>query len=221
MDGSNQKGVTLTELIVASMLIGIVMAGVTGFSVTVKDFEDHSQKATLLSMRTATAMHQITKDISLAVGNHLQRGVQTPSVDPVGIYSLCARHDTSLTPEDYTDDEWVCYFVDNSGGGIDNIFYRCNPVADIVYDSDQDGIVGPGFDGSCAAANRRQLINVMPHPNEVLFAPVIISNNATTGRLEYVEIRLYSLWEPTVEWDPVSNPSFALEARISPAGHSR
>ena len=69
-----QKGLTLTELLVATILIGIVMTGVSAFSVFVKQARDSTGSGTILAVQTATAMHYMVQDANKAVGDSSDRG---------------------------------------------------------------------------------------------------------------------------------------------------
>lgn len=104
---NNSKGLTLTELLVSTILIGIVMSGVTAFNYTVKSIEDANSKAAIVESRATSLLAFLRRDIERAVGtrnNHGIRGGQYGNWN-----TLCLRHDNAMTPDDFLDDDWICY----------------------------------------------------------------------------------------------------------------
>ncbi|MBI5415356.1 MAG: prepilin-type N-terminal cleavage/methylation domain-containing protein, partial [Candidatus Omnitrophica bacterium] len=69
-----KNGLTLTELLVATILMGIVMAGVASFSLVVKQAGETTSSGTVLAIQTAAAMHYIKEDALSAVGDNSNRG---------------------------------------------------------------------------------------------------------------------------------------------------
>ncbi|MCK5178564.1 MAG: prepilin-type N-terminal cleavage/methylation domain-containing protein, partial [Candidatus Omnitrophica bacterium] len=65
----DKKGITLTELIVASILIGIVMIGVAAFSASIEQLHTSTNRSTILTMKTTATMNHITRAAYLAVGD--------------------------------------------------------------------------------------------------------------------------------------------------------
>jgi Tfp pilus assembly protein PilW len=103
------SGISLTELLVSSILIGVVMTGVMGFSYAIKAIEQTSDAKSQATIRATSIMSFMRRDASLAVGNPNDPGVTTWATNAPAISSICFRHDVNETPFNYTDDDWVCY----------------------------------------------------------------------------------------------------------------
>ncbi len=157
-----KKGLTLTELLVSTVLIGIVMVGVASFSMTIKNLQESSNQSGITMLQMISAMRYITRDASFAVGEEGDRGVW---VDDVGVSrGICFRHDTaSATPGDYTDDTWVCYVHDNT-----NVILRCEGLAAPVNTC-------PGSTIEILTLNQSDFFEVVDDAD---------------GRLDYIEIIL-------------------------------
>ena len=118
-----KKGVTFVELLISTILVGIVMLGVASFSMTVKHLQESSHTFGKTMMEMIAAMRFMTKDAFFAVGEEGDRGVWG---DDVGNrQGICFRHDaTPPSPDDYSDDTWVCYTHD-----VSNDILRCEGLA--------------------------------------------------------------------------------------------
>lgn len=196
---SNPKnGLTFTELLVASILIGIVMIGIASFSFVVKQIQGATNRSALLSMRLGGAINYIRRDALLAVGDPSSPGIDTYSAG--ADRSICFRHDTN-NPASYADDTWVCYYY----GPPANVLKRCdNPI-----------IRPPTTNGQCdAAPDVRQFIFL----SNIDFFSIVNDGN---GRLDYIEITLTSRYDSGNPAHPVNNPEHTLTTRVSPPGHGR
>ncbi len=109
-------GLTLVELIVASMLIAIVLLGVVAFNLSLTQIQDESFKQSTLSIQASTAMNYIEDDISMAVGNNSNPGYRTRPG------TLCLRRPDN-TPLDLNDNSWICYIFDSGNNNLK----RCVP----------------------------------------------------------------------------------------------
>ena len=107
------RGITLTELLVACVMIGILMIGTASFSLAIQRLQSSTNRSTILAMKMKAAMAEIDQDAVLAVGHATNPGVYawTNSQDT---NSICFRQDLPNTPWDYTDDSWICYYHDDS-----------------------------------------------------------------------------------------------------------
>lgn len=211
-----KNGITLTELLVASILVGIVMLGVASFGVSIKQLQGTTNRSTIIAMRTKAAMARISKDAYLAVGDNENCGKDELGTDincgwGVRYYnqgsnlSICFRQDVNESPDSYADDEWACYF---RGGAND--LYRCD-----VSTPTTTNIPVRNF-GQCQAGGaEQQLLELNPADN--VFYQVF--ENA--GRLDYVEITLSTLFDTGLSEDPITNPEYTATTQISPPGHSR
>ena len=195
----NRKGITLTELLVASILIGIVMIGVASFSASITHLQSSTNRSTLLSIKTSAVMHRITRDAYLAAGDETNRGVVQGGVG--NKESICFRHDADVDPSSYTGDTWVCYFIN-----AQQKIYLCNP-----------GLTPPVDNwGACKSGvgNPTNLITI----NNATFFTVV--NDVGVGPLEYIEIDLTAIFNRTKPVHPIENPIHKLKTQIKPPGHS-
>lgn len=208
----NTSGITLTELLVASVLVGIVMLGVAGFSVSIKQMQASTNQTTVLAMRARAALARMVKDASLAVGDNENCGTEglgSGNVDcglgirwvPIGPPpAICFRHDRSGTPDNYVDDSWVCYTL---RGSYD--LSRC------------DGMLKANITSNCTgAANVTEMIQ-LAKPEGFVFFNVIQNGN---GRIEYVEFIIRARPKFDQPADPITNPETLITTRVKPQGHS-
>ncbi len=206
----NQKGLTLTELIVASLMIGIVLIGVASFNYTVSSLESTTSKTTQIKTETAAAMLQIKKDAALAVGDITSPGVihfETGGTSRC----ICFRQDVD-DPASYTDDQWICYTHDNSYD-IERVSAVSQPIS---YNTCQP----------TAGNNTQLLFNYSLAINE-FYNVVETTDGEGLDHLDYVEITLTTAPDTSsapincATTDPMENPCYSLTTRVSPAGHSR
>lgn len=199
-----KNGITLTELLVASVLVGIVMLGVASFSVSIKQFQNSTNKSTITEMKTKAAMARITKDAYLAVGDETDRGIVAYSAGQN--LSICFRHDTN-NPSSYTDDAWKCYFRGNQDDLLAcNVPPQSVPVQNIGHCNNTGG----------GGAPSRLLLELDPAKN--IFYQLV--ENAS-GQLEYVELSLTGIFDQTAVKHPINNPTYTTTTQVSPPGHSR
>lgn len=196
MQTANQNGITLTELLVASILIGIVMIGVASFSVSIQKLQSATNRSSVIAMRTTAVMNRMVKDAYLAVGDEANRGVVAGSG---GTGSICFRHDADNNPATYTGDDWVCYY-----GRPNRELWLCG-----------DGAVPPVNNwGNCSAGNGE--IRLLDLEDTDITRVV----NTPDGRFEYVEITIFAIFQRTGTYHPIDNPSYTLTTQVSPPGHS-
>ncbi len=193
-----RNGITLTELLVASILIGIVMIGVASFSVSISKLQGSTNRATVLAMKTTAAMSRMTKDAYLAVGEEADRGVIAGNG---GTGSVCFRHDTNNDPyDDYAGDTWVCYYAH-----ANRILYLCESGAVPPVDNWAD----------CNGADEVALLDLENTNIVDVFEP------QGTGLFEYVEINIPAIFSRAGAYHPIDNPRYTLTSQINPPGHSK
>lgn len=202
---SNRKGLSFTELVVATTLMGIVLTGVVSFSFMVKGIQDSTNKSTILSMRTSAFMSHIVKDAAAAVGDPTDMGVLVYEdyIAPEHA-TICFRHDIPVTPDDYSDDIWVCY----SHGHSYNIYRHYNVNATKVPCTSW---------ANCTAAPSV----TAAHHLHIVGDPYFQIVNDASGRMEYIEIILLTRWDASQAAHPLDNPECTMVTRVSPAGHAR
>lgn len=200
MRRNNSRGLTLTELLLATVMITIVMAGVAVWTTSIKQMRQTSQTTRYTDMKLAAVMKAIRKDAELAIGDTANPGIQTNTAGATR--SICFRHDTQLTPADYTDDIWACWYHHNSSPGL----RRC-------YDTPA-GDVPPDSNTKCDnAASTRDYYTL----DDIDFFTV---TNDVDGKLENVTISL-TAHDDRSSTDALKNPSKTVVARISPYMISR
>jgi len=205
----NKRGLSLTELLVASVVIGIVMVGVASFSSGVKTIQDSTSKSSILSMRAAGAMAHMKKDASLTVGDSDSPGVFTDIDAPYRI--ICFRHDTDEDPYSYTNDTWVCYSRNDTTSQID----KC-----VEMTTAQRPV-----DSICPAGFKVTTFRYRTSPGVAFYAlggDTNSNDQIDPGEtLEYIEIRLTTVYNAAAAVHPVKNPEHTSITRVSPPGHTR
>ena len=202
MNFRSNKGMSLTELIVASILIGIVMIGVISFTSSMKSVQGSASNSTIPSVKLASVMFEISKDASLVTGDQTDPGIDEDDTGPV--QHLCFRQDNdgagtaNVTPDDYTDDAWVCYLMDAT-----NTLHKC---IDASFSNCVDGSTPPQFP---------DLITLTQN----YFFDII--DAGASARIEHIHIELTTRNVPTDAVHPINNPEFTLETNISPLSLGR
>jgi Tfp pilus assembly protein PilE len=194
-----EKGITLTELLVASVLVGIVMIGVASFSISIKHLQNSTNKSTIMEMKTKSAMARVVKDAYLAVGDIMNPGIVAYSAGQN--LSICFRQDVN-NPSSYADDIWKCYFR-----GASNDLLACNVPPQTVPVQSLGHCNGGG--------SAELLLEIAPSQN--VFYQLM---ETPSGQLEYVQMSLAGIFDQTAAAHPILNPTHTLITQISPPGHS-
>jgi len=212
-----QKGLTLTELLVASVMIGIVMMGVAAFAISIKQFQGSTNKVAFLTMQGKKTMALMVNDAMQAIGDNEDCGKTNDAGADVdcgwGVryysnstrQSICFRHDRAETPNDYTDDDWICYMHDGSYG-----INRCNTMikAEVPFVS--------GGSEKCTEGYSDVITLAKPDGNN--FFQIVEDGD---GRLQHIEFNLILKSKYDNSAHPVTNPEITLFSQVSPPGHSR
>jgi hypothetical protein len=214
-------GLTLTELVVASVLVGIVMTGIVAFNVSLKGIQDTSTLGANLSLEAATTMSLLRNDIVAAFGNSSDSGlIWTIPIGPLSANrSLCIRKDggdlITGDPDGVgaltSDDVWTCYFYDGINTSTSyRALERCvRPAAD-------PKITPISTKASCetGASSVQYLTNLS---NSTFYATV-------GAPMQYVTITL-RVFDPVRDpgalnpYPPATSPPFT--ASINPDNHTR
>ncbi len=193
-----QTGLTLTELVIASILVGIVSLGIFSVDYALRGSRAAASDDSILAMKTWATMEHITKNAKLAVGDINSPGIIASS----GSNYLCFRQDTSSTPNDYTDDVWRCY------SKFSNNIHTCTKTsaAGASACSSADEIIGTyAVADSCSV-------------NCDLFTYTLVQNSSL--QKFYLDISLTNRSSPATPSDPMDNPNYSLQTRIFPEGQS-
>ena len=198
---TSRKGLTLTELIVASILVGIVMVGIAGFSLSLVGIENTTNRTTLLVMQTSAAMSHITASASQAIGWIGNQGIAPAGAN--GVYRSFrldkdVNQNDNNTPGNYADDHWYIYTTIFGANGL--FFCRQNA---------GEGPNPATGGGTCTAGDAIQLL-----ANLESWEHQLVPTQA------YVEIKLTTRFNPAQAAEPIDNPEHTFETRISPHAHS-
>ena len=204
-----QSGVTLTELLIATVLIGIVMTGVASFTLAIKHIQDSTNKATILATRAAAGMSSITRNGQLATGDGIGGGANYGYVFDASAtppyFSFRLDLNNPQTPVDYTDDTWVIY----TDAGIDYSLYVCTQTA-------AEGPI-PNTSSTCDPDNNVQLIGNIA-PGGISFNLIV---NSDINFLDYYfALSITVRDDPTSAAHPVNNPEYTLTSNITSLSHS-
>jgi Tfp pilus assembly protein PilV len=187
------QGLTLTELIIAAVLVSIIFAGALSVEYAVRNSRGMASKDALLAMSTAATMLQITRDANIAVGDASDPGMVSTAD------GFCLRQDrnTPATAHNYTDDSWVCY------SRLSQNIHRCVKASGSAASSCQgaDPVIGTA---------------VFTAGEGSKFIPQIVIN---FPQGIYLDISLTNRPNPTAALDPIDNPDLTLQSRIYPLGH--
>lgn len=197
---AHQRGLTLTELLIAAVMVSIVMGGVAVFSTSMKQMANTSQTTRYTDMKLAAVMKSLRKDAELAIGDPTNPGIVAVSTSPRN--GICFRHDTQLTPSDYADDVWACWYHHSSSPGM----RRCYnvPAANIPTDTN----------AKCDTAASTRNYFELDNPE---FYTV---TNTAEGQFQSVTIHL-TAHDTRLAADSLENPNKSIIARISPLMISR
>lgn len=197
---SSSQALTLTELLLATVMIGIVMSGVAVWSTSMKQMRVSSQTTRYTDMKLAAVMKAMRKDAELAIGDQSDQGILTNTAGATR--SICFRHDTQITPSDYSDDIWACWFHNTASPGL----RRCYdiPIGDVPPDSNT----------KCDNANETRDYFTL---DDINFFTI---NNDGDGRFENVTLSL-TAHDDRASVDALQNPSKTIVARVVPQMISR
>lgn len=197
------RAVTLTELVISTAVVGIIMLGVVSSDYAIRQKSDAAFSSASSTLGVQAMINHIIRNAAQAIGDGTGAGKgildgainQQPDAQVGDPNTFCIRQDLNvdgsdhnpLTPGNYTDDRWVCYTVQS------NSLFTCNRAAVgkcILADNGYNNL------GQASAVGR--LFDVQddngPTPQTMLFTVTV-----------------------TVP-DPSGNPK-SLTSSVSPAGH--
>lgn len=210
-----RRAVTLTELLVASILVGIVTVGVISFYLMYEQTVHVGADQANVQPMGAVLIGELKKDAMKAVGDPFNPGIVT--VDTIvmgppdsGTRGLCFRHDVS-NPASYADDRWVCYRHGNSWH-----VYRCvgnSGLAPCVA-CNCAGYVRSNYTAALAVS-RGTTGDPAPPFYEII--------NDANGRFKSIRFNIWAMHDSRNRqpYHPVTNPRYKLTTEVSPPGISR
>jgi len=211
---NNVTALTLTELLVSCVLMGVVMVGIAGYSATVKRMYDTTDKQTILAMQAASAVASVERNASMSFGfqdttNPNFSYVQNLA-NPISYWSF--RADPNNTPTIYTDDVWSITYKWNAGANQYDL-YTC---------FQQEG-VGPGLGSTPDVAQAPCGVNrIRMLGNSVQAFSINRVIDPSPSALDmYVEVTLTASTDPaSFADDPLDDPAFTITTRIPMTSHS-
>jgi len=101
----NAVGLTLTELIVATVIMGVVMVGVASVDIGIRNAFEGTTENIAVASEVSALMHHISTNVSQSTGWQGNPGIV------INGSKLSIRKDTNTpqTPDDLTDDGWFIY----------------------------------------------------------------------------------------------------------------
>ena len=199
------SAVTLTELIVAAVIGGVVMVSAVSVDLAFKGLQSNVSTRTPLIMKATGAMLKIERTLLLATGWPSDPGVSIQENYAGGLgKSLCIRRDTD---NDAIGDEWVCFWQANQNPEI----HTCVTGALPGFCSISDKVIGT----SIARVENNGGVEKSPSGFQYDF----VVNTAVTPTAMYIDLRLTDRADPTKAVS-ASNPEYTLQTRVFPQGHS-
>ncbi len=104
----NQRGLTLAELLVTTMIVGVIMIGMVSVDYAIRSNDQQQSRAALATLRTAATLQDIVATATQAFGDMSTRCVQMANLTTDATNYICIYRDFG-TPVDYSDDSWQCY----------------------------------------------------------------------------------------------------------------
>lgn len=134
----NNRGITLPELLIATVIIGIIMLGVVSADYAIQKFYTDSSKGAVSGFNTIALINHITAVAREAQGsftNPADKGILidtsiTGGLDTVAVNTLCIRF-TETGPNN-----WQCYSRLTAGDGF-NYLYTCKNNGSICATTDE------------------------------------------------------------------------------------
>jgi Tfp pilus assembly protein PilV len=203
---------TLAELIIASILVGIVTLGLIAAEQAVRMSRQSSHRDAQISAQLQSAMIKLNRDASSTVGDATDTGIyQYSSGNDRTICFRQAAGDANI----YTDDVWNCWWTNTSS----RILASCGPLANPLTTCAGQASLFNWVTLTLDATTYTTFYSVIDNTQAVItpLAPWYILNK----KISYIQLDLRSRFNPAANVNPIENPDYALNARISPTGLSR
>lgn len=214
MNFSKENSVTLTELMVATVIVGVIMLGVTGIDIALRSSHLGTTRTGLVAMRTAAIMSHMAKTIRQATGFgdgadvnddpgilvNFPPGFPVSLIQPPPPVSpLWIRIDDHPVPTpDFNDDSWFCY--DYSG----NTLRYCKV---------------PDTNTTCDGALPAPPLEVLGPAVNILVDHVRQDNPPNPPEF-YVQITITNRFDPSAPRSLNSNPEYQLTTQVETPMHS-
>ena len=197
-------GITLTELLVATILMGIVMLGIVSVDFAVRQMSKKTSSTALLRMYTSAVMQEIARNAAIITGDPNNPGfLSFPVGNPTRFYF---RQDINAatglpnnTPQDTSDDGWICY--DQSQGGANAInIYKCRFPSPVSTNNDCFNVAAVGRIIIGTAVNNGLNMQFLP-------------DNSVATLKYYLEISLTNRKDPSSAASS-TNPEVSISTQV-------
>lgn len=191
-----QKAMTLTELLVASALVGVVTLGLLAGEYTVRSSKVSSLRDSQLSTQMQSTMIRLTRDASLAVGDAGNSGIRTftPGTDS----TICFREATGAVDSTYTNTVWNCWWYNSATSELSSCDNQTDPPQ-----------------STCVGVPTRKFWVRITDP--VFYT---LQTNAS-GQFDHIDFNLTSRFDISRPVHEISNPQYRLSSQVSPQSMSR
>lgn len=193
---------TLTELIISSMLIGIIILGTLSADFAIRTWQKRIEQRTLVQLDLMRAMEQILKRGRVTIGSE--------TCDNGDGSTLCSSNfnDNALNYSEDTGLNFISFRNDSTPTiPNDEIHYEYKAV------SVDDYFNLPLYTYSTTPGWNLIDDNIITLTNEDFF-----TINKIAGKVTYITIHLETRPDPTSPVDPIRNPTYTLETSFMPAG---
>jgi len=198
----SNRGLTLTELMIAAILVGIVMLGAVSVDFAIRRGRQNMAESSRMAAELEAAMLQISRDAMATMGDAGAAANNGITWNTGAVQNICFRNIPDNDPNTYTGDQWTCYSRTNASREI----FRCTNLAPVA-------ILGPGQ--SCPAGSQSIMHTTIP------FFTVNTTATAWGTRIDHIDFDLNTCADPGQPQHPISNPCLNVESRINPPSLSR
>lgn len=208
----SSHGLTLTELLISSVIVGIIMLGVVSLDSVIGKKRQIATADNLLALNTRVTVNHMLKNALQAVGYGTQEyqgiliGDQVGDQGINGPGTFCVNQDikplsteVNWTPLDHSDDRWVCYTLNPT----DHKIYFCEKANDVA--------------ASYRGAGRCSSGEIVGQA--VSWAPKFEVDNSEGGVKLVFSISLTTRFNPAKPKSN-SNPEHTVTISSSPPGHA-
>ena len=208
----HQKGLTLAELLVTTMIIGVVMMGMVSVDFAIRSNDQQQSRLSVATLRTAATIQDVVATATQAFGDMTTRCIQTANLTTDATNYICIYRDWG-TPANYTDDSWQCYTRHG------NNLHKCTRtlVADKGACTNAAPIIGTVTIDTFNAPDTPVFMTTSPN----FYFQITIKNRydptrpvpgvgaASPASAEYADV---------IAQEYLTNPKIKLTAKIAPAG---
>jgi len=188
----SQSALTLSELVVSSVIITVIMVGAVSVDFASRRIQKTAFQESQVSMRSSAAMIELMRAASNAIGDPFDPGIY---YDETGYRcAICFRYDADSQPGDYSGDLWNCFLA-----GSNNDLWSC---------PDQ-----PAYDTHCPDTGDKIILELDPDLKSEFFQVIKDGDD----KVESIEFTLISRHDQTQESDMFDNPAIETRSSVSPS----